>query len=93
MPETVVGGIAADQLRSIVERVERLHEERAALGADIKDVFAEARSNGFDVPALKAVIAKRRKDAAELDEFQTMVELYEHALGMATPARAREAAE
>jgi uncharacterized protein (UPF0335 family) len=73
--------VAPDQLRSIVERVERLHEERKAIADDIKDVYAEAKGNGFDVPALKHVIKLRGKDQAELAEFEAVVDLYLSALG------------
>lgn len=71
------------QLRSIVERVERLHEERKALGADIADVFREAKANGFDVKALKAVISYRAKDKTEREEHDAIVALYLSRLGVA----------
>jgi uncharacterized protein (UPF0335 family) len=75
-------GIAADRLRSIVERIERLEEERKALGSDIKDIFTEAKSAGFQVPVLRKLIADRRKDAAEVEEAETILDLYKRALGM-----------
>ena len=74
--------VGADQIRSIVERVERLHEERAAIAADIKDIYAEAKGNGFDVKALQHVIKLRAQDPAKRQEFQTIVELYADALGV-----------
>jgi uncharacterized protein (UPF0335 family) len=77
-----VGGIAADQLRSIVERIERLEEEKKALAEDIKDVYAEAKGNGFDTKILRKIIALRKRDRAELDEEESILELYLHALGM-----------
>lgn len=77
-----VGGIAKDRLRSIVERVERLEEERKSLANDIKDIFAEAKSAGFDVKVLRQVIALRRKEPAEVEEQQTLLDLYCRALGM-----------
>lgn len=76
------GGIAADRLRSFVERIERLEEERKALGGDIKDVYAEAKSAGFDVKILRQVIRLRGKDQAELQEEETILDLYKRALGM-----------
>jgi uncharacterized protein (UPF0335 family) len=77
-----VGGVAADQLRAIVERIERLEEEKKALQEDIKDVYAEAKGNGFDVKILRKIITMRKRDRAELDEEETLLELYLRALGM-----------
>lgn len=74
-------GIAGDRLRSIVERIERLDEERKGLAADIKDIFQEAKSAGFDVKVIRALIAERKKDAAEVEEHRTLLELYRDALG------------
>jgi uncharacterized protein (UPF0335 family) len=76
------GGIAADRLRSIVERIERLEEERRALGDDIKDIKAEAKSAGFDVAVLNALLKLRKKEAAEVEEQETLLDLYRRALGM-----------
>jgi uncharacterized protein (UPF0335 family) len=64
------------QLRSIVERIERVEEEIKALNDDKRDIYAEAKSNGFDVKALKAVVARRRKDPNEVEEFDAVVETY-----------------
>lgn len=80
--KTRVGGIAADQLRSIIERIEKLEEEKAAIGADIKDVFAEAKGNGFDVKAMRSIIRLRKLDASERDEQETILDTYLRALGM-----------
>lgn len=74
--------IAQGQLRSFIERIERLEEEKAALAADIKEVYAEAKGNGFDTKVLRAVIALRKKDNAERQEEEAVLELYMHALGM-----------
>ena len=74
--------IAADQLKAIVERIERLEEEKAALGSDIRDVYAEAKGNGFDVKVLRKIVALRRKDHAERQEEESILELYLQALGM-----------
>jgi uncharacterized protein (UPF0335 family) len=77
------GNIAADRLRSLVERIERLEEERKALAGDIKDIYAEAKSAGFDVKVLRALIALRRKEPAEIEEQETLLDVYRRALGMA----------
>ncbi len=76
------GGIAADRLRSIIERIERLEEERKALANDVKDIFLEAKSAGFDVNVVRQVIALRKKEPAEVEEQQTLLDLYCRALGM-----------
>ena len=77
-----VGGIAADRLRSIIERVERLEEERKALAADIKDVFTEAKSAGFDVRTVKQIIRLRKQEPTEIEEQETLLDIYRRALGM-----------
>lgn len=74
--------IAQGQLRSFVERIERLTEEKDALQIDIREVYAEAKGNGFDTKVLRKVIAIRKKDMAERQEEEAMIELYLHALGM-----------
>jgi len=84
------------QLRSFVERVERLEEEIKALNDDKRDIYAEAKGNGFDTKVLKRVIAERRKDASERDEADAIFDLYwaeVHGTGIATPVRVQEAAE
>ncbi|MDW8444100.1 MAG: DUF2312 domain-containing protein [Acetobacteraceae bacterium] len=75
-------GIAADRLRSLVERIERLEEERRALAADIKDVYAEAKSAGFDVKVMRQLIRLRRQDQAEVQHQESLLDLYKRALGM-----------
>ncbi|MBO6562692.1 MULTISPECIES: DUF2312 domain-containing protein [Nisaea] len=79
---TDVGGIAADQLRSYIERIERLEEEKAALAADIKDVFAEAKGNGFDVKTMRQILKLRKLDKDDLQEQEHLLELYKVALGI-----------
>jgi uncharacterized protein (UPF0335 family) len=74
-------GVAADELRSIIERIERLTEEKKALADDIKDVYAEAKSRGFNVKVLREVVRLRAKDAHERQEFEAILELYMEALG------------
>jgi uncharacterized protein (UPF0335 family) len=86
------GGVAAGQLRSFVERIERLEEEKKGIAEDIRDVYAEAKGNGFDVKVLRKVIALRKKDANERQEEEAILDLYMHALGM-VPAAMAEAAE
>ncbi len=80
--ETKAGGIAADRLRSLVERIERLEEERKALGNDIKDIFAEAKSAGFDVKVLRQLIRLRKQEPAEIEEQESLLDVYRRALGM-----------
>lgn len=77
-----VGGVAVDQLKSIIGRVERLEEEKTALAADIRDVFAEAKGSGFDVKAIRQIIKLRKLDASELEEQETILDTYRRALGM-----------
>ena len=77
-----VGGIAADRLRSIIERVERLEEERKALAGDIKDIFTEAKSAGFDVKVIRQIIRLRKQEPAEVEEQETLLDIYRRALGM-----------
>ena len=76
------GGIAVDRLRSLVERIERLEEERKALASDIKDIYAEAKSAGFDVKVLRKLISLRKVDAREREELEGLLEAYMRALGM-----------
>jgi uncharacterized protein (UPF0335 family) len=81
-PEEPATRFAKDQLRAIVERVERLHEERKAIADDISDVFSEAKGCGFDVKAIKHVVRLRAMDADERKEHEAIVEIYLQALGM-----------
>lgn len=74
------GPVKADRLRSLVERIERLQEERKALGSDIRDIFTEAKSAGFDVKVLRQVIRDRAKDAADVEEFESLLDVYKRAL-------------
>lgn len=77
---TRVGGIAADRLRSLVERIERLEGERKELAADIRDIYSEAKSAGFDVSVLRQLIRIRAKDEAEVEEAATLLDVYRRAL-------------
>lgn len=80
--DPAVGGIAADRLRSIIERVERLEEERKGLAGDIKDIFTEAKSAGFDVKVLRQIIRIRKQEPSEVEEQETLLDIYRRALGM-----------
>ncbi|KTQ95434.1 hypothetical protein NS365_18955 [Aureimonas ureilytica] len=75
--------VAQDQLRSFVERIERLEEEKKTISDDIKDVYAEAKGNGFDTKVLRKVISLRKQDAQERQEQEAILDLYLQALGMA----------
>lgn len=79
-------GIAQGQLRSLVERIERLEEEKATIAGDIKEVYGEAKANGFDTKIMRVVIRLRKVDTAERQEEEALVDLYLHALGMAPDA-------
>jgi uncharacterized protein (UPF0335 family) len=83
---------AQGQLRSLVERIERLEEEKKTIAGDIKEVYAEAKANGFDTKTLRKVIALRKKEAAEREEEQLMLDLYLSALGMLADTPLGEAA-
>lgn len=76
-------GFAREQLRALVERIERLEEEKAGLAGDIREVYAEAKGHGFDTKTLRQVIRMRKLDLAERQEQEAMLDLYLHALGMA----------
>lgn len=75
--------VGADQLKQLVERIERLEDEKKALADDIREVYAEAKSEGFDTKALRKIIALRKKDHAERKEEEAILEMYLNALGMA----------
>lgn len=76
------GGVAVDQLKSIIARVERLEEEKAGIAADIRDVFAEAKGNGFEVKAIRTILKMRKMDASAREEAETVLDTYLVALGM-----------
>jgi uncharacterized protein (UPF0335 family) len=73
---------AKDQLKAIIERIERLEEEKKTISDDIRDVYAEAKGNGFDVKALRTIVRLRKQDANERAEEETILETYMQALGM-----------
>jgi len=78
----VPGGIAADRLRNLVERIERLESDRREIADNVKDIYAEAKSAGFDTAVLRKLVARRRKERAELEEQDTLLDLYERALAL-----------
>ncbi|MFT8463172.1 DUF2312 domain-containing protein [Acetobacter persici] len=80
--DAVTGGISAERLRSIVERIERLEEERKALAGDVKDIFTEAKSAGFDVKVIRQIIKIRKMEPSEVEEQETLLDIYRRALGM-----------
>ena len=73
---------AKDQLKSLIERIERLEEEKAALTADIREVYSEAKGNGFDSKIMRQVVRLRRLDRADRQEQEAILDLYLGALGM-----------
>jgi len=80
MPD--VGGVAGEQLKSFIERIERLEEEKRALSGDIKEVYAEARGTGFEPKIMRQIIKLRKMDKEEVDEEESLLDLYKRALGM-----------
>ncbi|RUU61342.1 DUF2312 domain-containing protein [Mesorhizobium sp. M2C.T.Ca.TU.002.02.1.1] len=74
--------VAAGQLRTIIERIERLEEEKKTISDDIKDVYAEAKGTGFDVKAVRQLVRMRKQDQAERQEAEAILDLYKAALGM-----------
>lgn len=77
-----IGGNSKEQLKSIIERIERLEEEKKATSDDIRDVYAEAKGNGFDVKALRTIVRMRKQDAQERREQEEIIDNYKLALGM-----------
>ncbi len=79
---TEVGGIATDRLRSLIERIERLEEEKNALGGDIRDIYAEAKSAGFDVKIMRTIIKLRKMNASDREEQEYLLDTYRKALDL-----------
>lgn len=77
-----IGGVAADRLRSFIERIERLEEEKAALAVDIREVYGEAKAGGFDTKTMRQVVKLRKIDQNDRQEQQSLLQLYCSALGM-----------
>ena len=76
-------GVAAEELKQFIERIERLEEEKAGIAGDIKDVFAELKGRGFDAKAVREILRIRKQDHAERQEHEAILELYMQALGLA----------
>ena len=83
-PTVSSDSVAQDQLRAFIERIERMEEEKKAIADDIKEIYAEAKGNGFDTKVLRQIIRIRKQDHAERMEQEALLELYMAALGMAT---------
>ena len=91
-----VGGVSGDQLRQFIERIERLEDEKKAIADDIKDVYAEAKANGFDPKIMRQVVRVRKMDRNERQEQEALLDTYMHALeggGAAAPAPATSDAD
>jgi uncharacterized protein (UPF0335 family) len=80
MPD--VGGVAVERLKSFIERIERLEEEKRALSGDIKEVYAEAKGTGFEPKIMRQIIKLRQMDKEEVDEEESLLDVYKRALGM-----------
>ena len=78
-----IGGIAAEALQQAIDRIERLEEEKKALSADIKDVYAQAKSQGFDPKIIRQIVRLRKVERTEREEAEQLLELYMAAIGMA----------
>ncbi|MBE09117.1 MAG: hypothetical protein CMP14_05345 [Rickettsiales bacterium] len=81
-----VGGVAGDRLRSFIERIERLEEERVTIAVDIREVYAEAKASGFDPKIMRQVVKLRKMESADRQEQEAILEVYKEALGMEVPA-------
>jgi uncharacterized protein (UPF0335 family) len=77
-----IGGIAGDRLRSFVERIERLEEEKKTLSDDIREVYSEAKGAGFDIKVLRRIVQLRKMDSSDRDEMEQILEVYKRALDM-----------
>lgn len=80
--ESAVTKFSKDQLRTIVERIERMEEEKKTISDDIRDIYAEAKGSGYDAKTLRTIVRMRKQDANERQEAETILETYMHALGM-----------
>ena len=90
MPE--VGGIAGDRLKSFIERIERLEEEKRALAEDVKEIYSEAKGAGFDVKIIRQIIRIRKMDEDDRDEAEALLDTYLRAIGMKPERAGRRAA-
>ncbi len=76
------GGIAADRLKSFIERIERLEEEKAAIANDVKEIYAEAKSSGFDTKIMRQIVRLRKMEAHDREEQEQLLDLYKQAIGL-----------
>ena len=76
------GGIAADRLKSFIERIERLEEEKAGIAGDIKEVYSEAKSSGFDAKIMRQIVRLRKMEPQERNEQEQLLDVYKQAIGM-----------
>jgi uncharacterized protein (UPF0335 family) len=81
-PDSPSTSFAKEQLKAIIERIERLEEERKTIGDDVRDVYLEAKGNGFDPKALRTIIKQRKEDVEKREAFEAVVDTYKLALGM-----------
>jgi len=77
-----IGGISGQHLRQYIERIERLEEDKKVIAEDIKEVFAEAKANGFDTKIMRKIVSLRKIEPSEREEQETLLDLYQAALGM-----------
>ena len=77
-----VGGVAGDRLRTIIERIERLEDEKKALSDDVREVYAEAKSAGFDAKIIRQIVRLRKMNTNERNEMEQVLDVYKRALGM-----------
>ncbi|MBO6519727.1 MAG: DUF2312 domain-containing protein [Rhodospirillales bacterium] len=77
-----VGGVASERLKSFVDRIERLEEEKAALAGDIREIYSEAKGTGFDIKVLRQIIRLRKMDASDRSEMEELLDVYKRALEM-----------
>ena len=82
MAKVKVGGVAGDKLKSYIERIERLEEEKAALTGDIRDIYSEAKGTGFDAKVMRQIVRLRRMDIADRREQEELLDLYKRAIGL-----------
>ena len=82
MNSNTTGGIAAENLKQIIDRIERLEEEKAGLVADIRDIYSEAKGTGFDTKIIRAIIRLRKLTQDDRQEQETLLDMYKNALGM-----------
>ncbi|HEV7719329.1 MAG TPA: DUF2312 domain-containing protein [Arsenicitalea sp.] len=83
MEDVASTGVAADELRQFVERIERMEEEKKAIASDIKEIYAEAKGRGYDTKAIRTLVRMRAQDAQERQEMEAILDLYMQAIGMA----------